>query len=241
TTKVVVVPVIDHQAADSLLFINTIRDSIRKNDIDFQTFSAKIKVHFEGNDGTRNDVNAFVRLKKDSVLWVNINVLLGIDAFRVLITPDSVKVVDKLKKTVTLRSVNSLQELTGIPLTFKELQALIIGNSMFLNGTISAYKKSDKTISLTILGSVFKHLLTVSNDDYSLQHSKLDDVDAKQSRTADITYGDYQSKNGVRFATYRRITVSENAKLDIEMEYKQFDFNGDLSFPFNIPKNYKSK
>jgi len=41
------------------------------------------------------------------------------------------------------------------------------------------------------------------------------------------------------FSTYRKIAVSEKAKLDIELQFKQFDFNAALSFPFNIPKNYK--
>jgi hypothetical protein len=82
-------------------------------------------------------------------------------------------------------------------------------------------------------------LLTVNKDDFTLQHSKLDDVDAVRARTAYLTYGDYQMKNGFHFSTHRKITVSEKSKLDIEMEFKQFDFNVDLSFPFTVPKNYK--
>jgi hypothetical protein len=236
------IPVPDPRA-DSMAFIKNVLDTVRRNYIsDYQTFNAKIKVDFEGNDGQRNNVNAFVRLKKDSVIWITINALLGIDAFRVLITPDSVKVVDKLKKTVSLRSVEYLQEVTGIPITFKELQDLLIGNPLFLDSSnISSYKKDDRNISLVSIGAVFKHFLTVNKDDYTVQHSKLDDVDPVRARTADITYGDYEYRNGIHFSTYRRITVSEKSKLDIEMQYKQFEFNGALSFPFSIPRNYKRK
>lgn len=236
----IVIPVVDHRAADSLLYIKKVWDTIRKNTIDFQTFSAKIKVDFEGSDGKKNPpFNAFVRLKKDSILWVNINAALGFDAFRVLITPDSVKVINKLNRTVQLRSVGYLQELTKIPMTFNDLQNLLIGNPIFLDSNINSYKKDDKTISLISLGILFKHLLTVNKDDFTLQHSKLDDVDAIRARTAYLTYGDYQLKNGIHFSTHRKITVSEKSKLDIEMEFKQFDFNVDLSFPFTVPKNYK--
>ena len=238
-TSLVMIPVVDHRA-DSIVYIKKIWDTIRKNTIDFKTFSAKIKVDFEGGDGKRNPAfNAFVRLKKDSILWVNINAALGFDAFRVLITPDSVKVINKLNRTVQLRSVGYLQELTKIPMTFTDLQNLLIGNPIFLDSNINSYKKDDRTISLISIGILFKHLLTVNKEDYTLQHSKLDDVDAVRARTADLTYSEYQSKNGFRFSTHRRITVSEKSKLDIEMEFKQFDFNADLSFPFTIPKNYK--
>ena len=58
----------------------------------------KLKHNFEGKDGKKADFNAFVRLRKDSLLWVSINVALGIEAFRLLITPDSVKVLNKLDK-----------------------------------------------------------------------------------------------------------------------------------------------
>jgi hypothetical protein len=236
----VVIPIVDHGAADSLLYIKKLWDTIRKNTIEFQTFSAKIKVDFEGSDGKKTPpFNAFVRLKKDSILWVNINAALGFDAFRVLITPDSVKVINKLNRTVQLRSVGYLQELSKIPMTFSDLQNLLVGNPIFLDSNIHSYKKDDKSISLISLGILFKHLLTVNKDDFSLQHSKLDDVDAIRARTAYLSYGDYQSKNGFHFSTHRKITVSEKSKLDIEMEFKQFDFNVDLSFPFTIPKNYK--
>jgi len=235
-----VVPVVDHRA-DSMRYIKEVWDTIRKNTIsDYQTFSAKIKVDFEGNDGRRS-VNAFVRLKRDSVIWVNITAPLGIDAFRILITPDSVKMINKLNKTIQLRSVEYLQEVTRIPMKFTDLQNMLIGNPIFLDSNINTYKKDERSISLMSIGALFKHLLTVNKDDYTLQHSKLDDVDAIRARTAYLSYSDYQSKNGVRFSTHRKITVSEKSKLDIELEFKQFDFNVDLNFPFNIPKNYKRK
>ena len=53
---------------DSIAFINTITGGLSKNRVDFETFSAKVKVAFQGSDGKRNDFNAFIRIKKDSYL-----------------------------------------------------------------------------------------------------------------------------------------------------------------------------
>jgi hypothetical protein len=225
--------------ADSLRYIREVYDQVMKNKIDFNTFSAKVKVDFEGNDGKKTDFNAFIRLKKDSVMWISIIAALGIEGFRVLITPDSVKVINKLDKIVQLRSVEYLREVANIPLTFDELQDLLIGNPVYLDSNIVGYKKEEQTVSLISVGELFKHFITISKDDYSLQHSKLDDVDAVRARTADITYGGFENKNGVRFSTVRRITISEKKKMEIRLEFKQWDFNGDLSFPFNMPRNYK--
>jgi len=240
TTQVIPVVVPNVGVKDSIKFIRNVMDTVHRNFINFETFSAKIKVHFEGSNGKRNDFTANITMKKDSILWINITGLFGVNAFRALITPDSVKLMDKLQKTVRLRSVSYLQDLIHIPMTFTDLQNLLIGNPVFLDSSnITSYTIDAKSVSLISIGSLFKHFLTIDRDDYTLQHSKLDDVDASRARTADITYGDYQtSKNGIRFSTYRRITVSEKSKLDIEMEYKQFDFNQPVSFPFSIPKSY---
>jgi hypothetical protein len=228
-----------HSKVDSMQFIKRVYNTIQSNKIDFNSFSAKVKVNFEGNDGKKSDFNAFIRLKKDSVFWISINAALGIEAFRVMVTPDSVKVLNKLDKVVQLRSVGYLQEVAKIPLSFAELQDLIVGNAPYLDSNIVSYKNEEAAISLVSIGELFKHFLTVSKNEFRLQHSKLDDVDNIRARTCDITYGDYETKNGVVFSTFRKITVSEKSKLDIELQFKQFDFNEQLNFPFSIPRNYK--
>lgn len=234
----VVIPVVDAKA-DSVKFIQEIYQSIEKNRIDFNTFAAKVKVDFTGADGKKPDFTANIRIKKDSVIWVNVSALLGIDVMRLMITPDSVKLINKMEKTVQLRSVSYLQELAKIPFSFKELQALLIGNPVFLDSNIVSYRKDEKTISLLSISDVFKHLLTVTTDDYRLLHSKLDDADGLRNRTCNITYGGYENKNGLLFPTSRNITVVEKTKLDIGLQFKQVDFNLDLTFPFNIPRNFK--
>jgi len=224
---------------DSLAFMRDLYGKISRTHIDFRTFSAKVKVDFEGSDGKKSDFNAFIRLHKDSLLWVSINAALGIEAFRVLITPDSVKVLNKLDKIAQLRSVSYLQEVTKIPLSFNDLQKLIIGNPLYLDSNVVSYKMDGERVSLISVGEFFKHLLTVNTSDYKPDHSKLDDVDNIRARTADISYDKYENKNGIRFSTLRKITVSEKSKLDLELDFKQFEFNEVLNFPFNIPRNYK--
>lgn len=238
TTVVIAPPVIDAHA-DSVKFMKEAYAAVLKNWIDFQTFSAKVKVDFEGKDGKKSDFNAFLRLRKDSALWISVNVALGIEAFRVLITPDSVKVLNKIDKIVQLRSVSALQEMTQLPFTFTELQNVIIGNPVFLDSTILSYNTDESSVSLFILNEFFRHMLTVNRNNYTLQNSKLDDTDPSRARTCLVVYSDYQQKDNKLFSAFRKITVTEKNKLDIQMEYKQFGFNEELNFPFSIPKNYK--
>src|SRR5215213_958551 len=109
TTQIVRV---DNNKFDSSRYIREVYTGILRNHIDFNTFSAKVKVDYRGGDGKNYDFNAFLRVRKDSVIWVSINAALGIEAFRILITPDSVKVLNKLDRVAQLRTMAYLKEIT---------------------------------------------------------------------------------------------------------------------------------
>lgn len=239
TTAVIITPTLISPAEDSIVFIKENFAQVIKNRINFTTFSAKIDLDYTDAEGKRYDVNAHIRMQKDSAIWVSITAILGIEGLRAFITRDSVKLLDKQNKIYTARSVSYLQEMTALPLTLSSLQDLIIGNPVFFDSNIISYSKSSTTISLLSNGSFFKNLFTIGDADKLVQSSKLDDMDELRNRTCYLTYSDYENKKGVNFPAKRTIHVSEKKKLDIKLDFKQYEFNETLSFPFNIPKNYK--
>ena len=227
---------------DSILLVKNALQEVYSKKIDYKTFSAKIKVEYEDAKGKQPNITAYVRALKDSLIWISgYATIFNVEAFRILIKKDSVFVLDKINKEVKLRSIDYLQEVTEIPFDFKTLQNLLIGNPIFLDDNIISYKETDSKILLATLGKYFKHLLTLNKTDHFLIHSKLDDVNIVRNRTADITYGDYVNNNGVNFSTFREITVSEKNKLDVLLNFKQYEFNKELVIIFNIPANYTRK
>jgi DNA-binding LytR/AlgR family response regulator len=230
--------------ADSIAVIARTMAGLEHNHVDFQTFSARMHVHFQSDDGKDNEVNAIVHITKDKQIWVQIFGSVGpvtIEAFRVLITPDSAKILDKIKKTVRLRSVSYLQEQVHLPVDFKTIQDILIGNPVYLDtGNILYYRTENKGLSLYSIGAVFSNFLTL-NQDFTARHSKVDVIDPLQARTGDFTYGDYDYSGPAPFSTYRKISVQERGKVDIEIIIKQFKFNETLSDNFSIPKNYKRR
>jgi hypothetical protein len=126
------------------------------NKIDYTTFNAKVNVDYRDATGKNYDVNATVRMYKDSAVWVTVNAILGIEALRVLITRDSIKLLDKQNKLYTARSVDYLQEVTALPLDLKTVQDLLVGNPVFLDSNVVAYARGNNTISLLSIGDLFK-------------------------------------------------------------------------------------
>ena len=230
--------VIDKNREDSIRFVKNTLSRIDSNRIYFTTFNSKVNIDYKGGDGKKYDVNGNIRMYKDSAIWISANAILGIEAMRVLITKDSIKLLDKINKVYTARSLGYLQDVTSLPLDLPTLQQLIIGNAVFVDSNIVAFTTNSSSINLLSIGQWFKNLLTVDVNNKTLMHSKLDDVDMVRNRTADLTYWDYETKKGPLFSTKRRIVVTEKNILEIKLDFKQYDFNQEVSFPFSVPKNY---
>ncbi len=240
STKVKAVQIIG--STDSILLINNTKKILRKGSLDFTTFSAKVRLDIETSTGMQPDVVANIKMIKDSVIWVSLSpALINYEVMRIYIFKDSIILLDKRKHEVKYRSLSYLRDLTNIPFNLKTLQNLIIGNPIFINDSNFMVKKFETYLLIASLTSEFKSLITISSPDNLLQHCKLDDKDMYQNRTADFTYGYYNNSNGFPFSTYRQIVVTEKNKLDVRMNFKQYDFNKDLSLSYNVPKSYKKK
>ncbi|GAB4092723.1 DUF4292 domain-containing protein [Flaviaesturariibacter terrae] len=223
---------------DTLAFIRRTLDAVRAHHIDYNTFTAKINIDYKDATNKNQNLNVNVRIYRDSAIWISATGFMGIEGMRALISKDSVKILNKLDKVYTARSMAYLQEVTDMPLDLGTMQDLIVGNPIFFD-SVSTYARSSGTLTLLSVGTWFKHLLALNEGDLTVSRSKIDDLDQALNRTADITYTDYQEKGGVQFATKRQIILSGAKKLSVKMDFRQYAFNEEVSFPFSIPKNYK--
>lgn len=227
---------------DSMLLLENTKAKLKSNYIDFQTFSAKIKVEIEDAKGKQPDITATLRMIKDSAIWMSLTAtFLGMEVYRVHITPGSVILMNKQDKEVQYRTLDYLQDVTQIPFDFKAIQDMFIGNPVFFNDSTAIFKKRDELVLASSVGDQFKNLLTLSGGNNFIVHSKLDDVDVYRNRTASVSYDDYENIDGKNFSTRRQIIISEKNKLDIRLNFKQVEFNKELSVAFVVPKNYKKK
>jgi len=229
---------------DSAMIVKGIMEKVMRSKIDFKTFNAKIKIDYEGAQ-TSDSYTGYLSIVKDSVIYIRIKgSFLGISAIglEVKINKDSVVLVKKVgEKYVQKRAIDYLQEATQIPFDFFTLQDMLIGNPVFLNNNIVSYKEGNNELLVLMIGDVFKHLVTLANADFTVTHSKLDDVDLQRNRTCDISLSDYKPLGIYQFATHRKIVVAEKSKLDINLDFKEFTLNEPLKYTFEVPKNFKRK
>jgi hypothetical protein len=76
-----------------------------------------------------------VRMARDSVIWMSISPALGVEAARVLLTPDSVQVMSKLpgSRFVFQGNYNQLEDAVQAPVSFDLMQDLLLGQPLMMN------------------------------------------------------------------------------------------------------------
>lgn len=230
---------IDPNENDSVKNIKATFDSIQNRRIIFSTFSSKVKVKYKDNNAGSLDLNAFLRMKKDSAIWLSVIFpIFNNEVVRVIITPDSITIINKFKRYVQQKPLSYLQDIAQLPFDFSTLEDLIIGNPIYLEKTIDSYHEHEGNISISTVGKSFKNNLTISKADLQLLFSKLIDIDLTRSRAANLSYAEYLPIGTRMFASARNISLSEKNNFDVLLNFLQIEFDKPLTFPFSIPKNY---
>lgn len=227
---------------DSLKVSYNFLKVLKRNEIDFKTFSSKAKVQFEDKNGRQPDANAIIRMQKDSTIWISVSsTFLNIEVVRILITPDTLIIINKLEKSVESHPYKYIQGIVQLPLTFSMVQDIFIGNPVFINDSIISSSITEGKILIETADKFVKNLLTISTEKNLLLSSKITNDFNGLIRTASLEYADYSTIGQHLFATYRALKVDNESKIDLRMALREVEFNNELSFPFTVPGNYKIK
>lgn len=99
------------------------------NYLPYNKLSIKFDVSIEFDSITRS-VNGTLRIRKDSLIWISIAPL-GIDAFKIQFTPDSIMFLNILKKEYFINSYEYFENKFQTEISFSNLQS-IFTNEVFL-------------------------------------------------------------------------------------------------------------
>jgi hypothetical protein len=228
---------------DSSAIVKDILDKIDQTKIDFKTMNARFKVDYESATNADNYI-VNVSIRKDSAMYITIRGAMGVIGLKAIINKDSVVLIYPLRKNkkIEYKSIGFLQEVIKIPFNYRTIQSLIIGNPIFMdNTTLVSYKQNNNKFEVGMIGELFKNLIVLNDDHTRILELKLDDIDITQHRTCAISYGSHVMVNQFQFPQERELIVSAQARLEVHMEVKEFDFNEPLKYTFSVPKPGKRK
>lgn len=201
---------------------------IQVHQFDYEWLSAKCKIKLINKEGT-SSFTATIRSRKDSIIWISISPLLGIEVGRLLLTTDSVYVLDRINNQRNVYGYSYLRRYTSIPVNFYTMQQVLCGTPLYYDSSISKAIRQDTTLMLTSDDGRVRSSLYL-NRGYSINRMIIESI--KEQAVMDMMLQSYQPVADRSFAHSRYISINDEMQTQLEMEFSKIIVNEAQKFPF---------
>jgi hypothetical protein len=218
---------------DNKVSARKLKRSYLDNQINYKSFSSKIKVHIKGTDLPIQNVTASLRIKKDSIVWISVTAIAGLEVMRILITNDSLKVLDRFNSKYTARSIDELKRFLP-EVSMAEVQNLLIGQSIAMKGKLDITTEEDQ-YKVKLNQGGMDQVLWLAPDFYT---NRMTIAEPNAKNSVEIYYKKYKQLGRNKFPVERRMLIHAEKPLDLELKYVNIKVDESLRFPFKIPAKY---
>ena len=202
--------------------------------VDWLSTKAKI-TYVDANEAVKLTAN--IRMRKDSLIWINFKKL-SVEAARVLITPDSIFIIDRLNKEYTIQSYETFNRFSGLPSNFEAIQSMLLGNPVLFAGDLTAGADS-LDYTLYGKGQRFENLIYLSGADYALKAILYKELNTDQM--AALYFQDLRPLPNEQFFSYLRTIEffsEQTGDTFVEIEFNKVEIDIPKSIRFEIPSHY---
>lgn len=203
------------------------------------------------NDGQDQGFRIEVRMLPDSLIWVDLaDPVLGIKVVRVLITPDSIFMINRIDREYFKGDISVLQERFGVEYGFRELQNALSGNLVF---DLTRDFKMYLVPGYYLLSSADPSVLEEESDELrneQILQAYIDPVHYKAMRQIQFDQAKGESyalhlrgfemqDGGIFYPQIIELIFGKDGENNLRLAVKRVDKNDpDMGFPFNIPADY---
>jgi hypothetical protein len=230
--------VIDTVAKQAIPHLSTEQlAAIQSKQLSFSTFSAKAKAKMN-IDGANNDVTLNIRIKKGQEIWISVTALLGLEGARAVITPDSIKIINRLESTYTKKPFGYLYQYAGNQLNFETLENLVLGNAWpgTVNENAALQNTADSGLVLNgALGQLMYQLVMGAD----MRVSKTIMASHAPERSLQVVYNGSFPVGERTIPTQINISsAGPEAKIQVNLTYTKAEFDKPVDLPFSVPARY---
>lgn len=198
--------------------------------------------------GNEYSIAGHVRMKKDSAIFISVAPLLGIEIARVLLTPDSVKIVNRIDNTFLVGDFDVINRLLNTYVDFYMLQALLVGNDFSHfpyenfkvaedNGKLLLQSNDRRPPGRGMRNMSFQQNIWLNSHRYNIEENLLYDPLTRRSlraRYLNHTMVDDQ----IVPQEYLLVFTEPGARASLNIRYSRTSLASQRPVSFSIPNNY---
>jgi len=238
---------IKEQGADYLF------NQLKNNELKFNTFFGKFSAEAT-IDGETNTFSGNIYIVKDTLIWLSIQKI-GLEAARMLLTPDTAKFMNRINKTFFIGDFSYINKLFNTDFDFDIVQSIIIGNDMayYDNSKFKASIDNNMMYKLSTFNRrKLKKTLKMDNDSsrvltqdiwldpYTFKISKILIKEVKnENRKLVAEYDDYKVEEGQIYPSSIIFSILEDKKFIVKINFNKVVFNSYESKPYKVPASYQ--
>ena len=226
---------------------------LKEKELKFNWFSAKFSAEYS-NKGKENSFSGQIRIRKDSLIWISLTPMLGIEAVRLMISQDSVKMINRLNDTYFIGDYEYVNRFLNTNIDFDLLQAFLLGNDLqfYEDGKFRAsidrgeYKLSTgerQKLKKFVRNSQENLKIFIQNLWLDPVNFKITHADVKEIRRDNIklesSYGDFEPLEGQLFPRKMSYIIWADNTIRVKTDFSKMTLNIPMQFPFKIPASYQ--
>ena len=186
-----------------------------------------------------------VRMVRDEAIFISLRPMLGIEVGRLLITADSIYVIDKVHKRYAAEKVSLLT--AGLPITVSTVQDMFLGRPFIIGqGTLNQANKekatltNDGAVSVLTTNDKYKGYNYVFTFNKSHNITSLNITPASASTSAyQVRYSNVKKTTAGNIAhTFRANGTVGKKRLTFELNYNNIEWNGSVKIDHSLPSSY---
>ena len=235
---------------------DTLYHHVVSKETTFDTFSLKYTAKIESKRN-KHAFSGLIRIKRDSIVWISITPALGIEMARIIMTPDSLKFLNRIDQTFYEGNYSYINKIMQLEMDYFTIQS-ILTNQFFLypikgkrQRNLSKYKHVSENDKFSLQPDFSIDTALESNEFYDRiiqkmfinpQLYKIHTIlleDSTSGRNATMHFNDYIDVENNKFPQNLTILFGNTSdSLSVEIKYQKITVNTNLNFNYKVPGKY---
>ncbi len=227
---------------------------LKEHELRFEWLTGKFSAEYE-NEGQTTSFNGQLRIRRDSLIWLSFSPMLGIEVFRIIISQDSVKFINRMNNTYFIGDYSYVNNFLHSNIDFDILQSFLIGNdlSVYENSSFrasidnNAYKLTTadrRKLKKFVRNSQENPRVLIQNIwidpvNYKITQANVREIQ-KPNMKLEAKYENFDEVSGQLFPHKLAFDLSADHDIRVSVDFSKIILDIPQVFPFKIPSGYRS-
>ena len=226
--------------------------NLKLHELKYNWLTAKFSAEYTNKRQTTS-FNGQIRIQKDSVIWLSFSPALGIEVFRMMLTQDSVKFINRMNNTFFVGDYNFVNSYLNTNIDFDLLQSFLTGNDLSFyedgkfragidNGIYKLMTADRMKLKKFVRNSqenmrVLIQTIWIDPDSFKITHAVVKEI-REPNIQLEAQYSAFEKIGDQLFPKDMSFDVSADNNLSVKVDFNKITINTVQLFPFKIPQSY---